>query len=223
MKWDLKRHLFALAMVAVTLAAAMYYSPVLPDSVPSHFNTEGIADHWSPKSLVIAFCILAPLGIFALLTFVPLIDPFWKRIQGKYNLFLVFRDIAMGSMVYFSIVVYISAVEGTYASNLSGFGFGLMFVLFGNYLPRLPRNFFFGIRSPWTLASEEVWKRTHRVSGWLFVIAGLVIAILSFTRIPQHLVLLVVLSPVVLFSALIYPYVLHRKLEHEAAARIPQL
>lgn len=118
MKWDWKRHVFALALIVVGCVAAWYFSSILPDTVPSHFNTEGTADQWSPKSQLIALGIAVPVGLFILLTFVPLVDPFWRRIQSKYNLFLIFRDIAMGAIVYFTIVEYLSASEGSYAANM---------------------------------------------------------------------------------------------------------
>ena len=223
MKWDLKRHLFALAMIVVAVLVAVYYASVLPDVVPSHFGADGSADQWSPKSGVILLGIALPVGTFLLLTFIPLIDPFWKRIQNRYNMFLVFRDIALGCMVYFALVIDISAKEGRFAMNMAGLGFGILFILLGNYLPKLPRNFFFGIRSPWTLANEEVWKRTHRVSGWLFVVSGFLIALLSFSSLPQHVVLLAVLIPLVFFCGFIYPYALYRKLEREGGESVRQL
>ena len=223
MKWEWKRHIFALALIVVAGVAAWYFWDILPDTVPSHFNTDGSADQWSPKSYVIALSIAIPVGVFLLLTFVPLFDPFWRKIQSKYNLFLIFRDIAMGAIVYFTIVEYFSAREGRFAANLSGLGIGLTFIFIGNYLPKLPRNFFFGIRSPWTLASEHVWKRTHRMSGWLFLVAGAVIVVLSFSQIPQHILLLTVLLPLIVFCGFVYPYALYRKLERGADGQGPQL
>jgi len=223
MKWDFKDHLFALAMIVSLCLASVYFSSILPETVPSHFNIDGIADKWSSKSEVMFLGIAAPVGVFVILTFIPLIDPFWKKIQSKYNLFLVFRDIALGAVVYFVIVGYLSARDGTYAANMSGLGRGLFFIILGNYLPKLPRNFFFGVRTPWTLASEQVWKRTHQISGWLFVAGGLIMAILSFSPLPQYIVLLTVLFPLVLFCGFLYPYFLYRKLEKEAGEQVPQL
>ena len=223
MKWDARNHVFALAMILVAGLSAMYFSPILPDTVPSHYDINGTADRWSPKSQVIIVGVTAPVGVFVILTFVPLVDPFWKRIQNKYNLFLVFRDISIGFIVYFSIVGYVSAREGALATNMVVLGFGVLFMFLGNYLPKLPRNFFFGVRTPWTLASEQVWKRTHRISGWLFVASGLVMAILSFSRLPQYAVLLAVLIPLVLFCGFVYPYFLYHRLEREGEKQLPQL
>ncbi len=223
MKWDLKSHLFALAMIIVAGVAALYFSAILPDTVPSHYGTEGIPDQWSPKSELIILGVASPVGLFLVLTFIPRIDPFWKKLQSKYGLLLIFRDIAMGAVVYFAVIGYLSAHDGKYAANMSGLGIGLTSILVGNYLPKLPRNFFFGIRSPWTLASEEVWKRTHRISGWLFLVGGIIIAILSFFPFPQHIVLLSVLLPLVVFCGVVYPYALYRKLERGPGEHGPQL
>jgi len=223
MKWDLGRHVFAAAMIVVSVLASLYFSTILPDVVPSHFGINGAADQWSPKSQIFLVGVGAPLVVFVVLTFVPLIDPFWKRIRGKYNVFLGFRDIAIGVLVYLVIVGYVSAKEGAYESNFAGLGMGLLFILFGNYMPKLPRNFFFGIRTPWTLASEQVWNQTHRVSGWLFVLAGIVMAGLSFSRIPQYLIILAVLIPLVLFCGFIYPYAIYRKLERGEGGDVVKL
>ena len=223
MKWDPKRHMFAVAMIIISVLASIYFSTILPDVVPSHFGINGAADQWSPKSQIFLLGVGVPLAVFLVLTFVPLIDPFWKRIRGKYNVFLVFRDIVVGVLVYFVIVGYVSAKEGAYESNFAGLGMGFLFVLFGNYMPKLPRNFFFGIRTPWTLASEQVWNQTHRVSGWLFVAAGIVMAGLSFSRVPQYLVILTVLTPLVLFCGFIYPYAIYRKLERVEGSDVAKL
>jgi uncharacterized membrane protein len=223
MQWDLNKHLFALAMIVAAGLAAVYFSTVLPGVIPSHFAADGMPDRWSPKAEVILVSVGIVVGIFVLLTFLPLVDPFWKKIQGKYNLFLIFRDIAMGSAVYFTVLVYVSARERAFATHLTSLGFGLMLMLIGNYLPKLPRNFFFGIRTPWTLASEQVWKHTHRLSGWLFVLGGGILVIASFTQIPPATALLTVLVPLVVFCSLVYPYFLYRKVEREGKARIPQL
>lgn len=215
MKWRLKRDIFALCMIAAICIMTIYFSSILPEIVPSHFNAEGTADRWAPKSTVLLLGLGVPVVLYLLLTFIPFIDPFWRRIQPKYDIFLLFRDMAMAFFVYFALVEYVSASEGRFQTSMFGAGFGILFIVLGNYLPKLPRNFFFGIRSPWTLASETVWKRTHILSGWLFVVAGVLITLLSFTSLPLHILLLVVLLPVVLYCGIIYPYFLYRKLQRD--------
>jgi uncharacterized membrane protein len=135
----------------------------------------------------------------------------------------VFRDIILLFMVFIFTVTLFSARTGRLNTNLFGIGFGLLFILLGNYMPRLPRNFFFGIRTPWALASEVVWRKTHIVAGWLFVTGGAMIILLSLFGLPTHIVLLAVLFPVVLVSAFLYPYFLYRKLQREGESPTPDL
>jgi uncharacterized membrane protein len=112
-------------------------------------------------------------------------------------------------------LVYMSAKVGSLRTDVLGIAFGLMFIVLGNYLPRLPRNFFIGIRSPWTIASETVWVRTHRISGIWFVVAGVLLIVLNLLKVKLHISLIFVLTPLFLYTAIIYPYFLYKKLEKE--------
>ena len=223
MKWNFKRDIFALSMVLVSFIIIIYFYPILPNVVPSHFNAEGIPDGYSSKSTFIALGAGIPIAIYFLLTFIPFIDPFKKKIEKNYNIFLLFRDIAITFVVFMMLLNFVSAKEGYFRSDLFGIGFGLLFVLLGNYLPKLPRNFFFGIRSPWTLASETVWYKTHRISGSLFVAAGLIIIFLTIIKIQLVFSLTIVLTPLVVFTAFIYPYTLYKKFQRNGTLNKPDL
>jgi uncharacterized membrane protein len=152
-----------------------------------------------------------------------MIDPFWKTIQKKYNVLLLFRDILMLFMLFLLIMTFLSAHTGRLNMEFFGVGLGMLFILLGNYLPRLPRNFFVGIRTPWTIASDLVWKKTHIVGGWLFVAGGVIICLLALLGLPMHIVLLSVLVPVFVISSLIYPYLLYRKLQREGGSSTPDV
>jgi len=82
-----------------------------------------------------------------------------------------------------------------------------LLVVIGNYPTKFPKHFFVGIRTPWTLASDEVWFKTHRLAGWLFSIAGVAMFIGALIGVPMAplivLVLAAALMPVV-FSLLCY-------------------
>ncbi len=223
MRWNLKRDAIALLSIAASVGLSWYFLPGLPEQVPTHFGFDGTADSYSPKGWAAAFAIGGTALLYLLLTFLPRIDPFWKKIQPRYNVLLLFRDIVMVFMVFLFIATVLAAPTGKLDMNLFGTGFGLLFIVLGNYLPRLPRNFFFGIRNPWTIASEEVWKRTHIVSGWLYVAGGLLIILLSILGLPMHVALLSVLVPLFLYSGLIYPYFLFRKLQRGSNSTTPDL
>jgi len=223
MRWNVKREIFPFVIIALFVILSIYFYPILQERIPSHFNLNGMPDKYSPKSHVVWLNLGLAAFIYLLLTFIPFLDPFWKRIQNKYNVFLMFRDFALLFFLFFYLLELFSAKEGRFARSVYGVGFGLLFIFLGNYLPKLPRNFFFGIRSPWTLASEIVWKKTHILSGWLFVLAGIMIIILSLLKVNLFFSLIVILVPVILYSSIIYPLYLYKKLQKAENNKVPQL
>ena len=88
---------------------------------------------------------------------------------------------------------------------------GLLFVVIGNFLGKVRKNFFIGIRTPWTLASDEVWSRTHRLGGWMFVAGGIVMIVGAFAGLPVLGVIAVVLA-IALYPVL-HSFLLYRRLE----------
>lgn len=223
MKWSLKRDAFALILIAISIIIAIYFYSNLPQTVPSHFNSNGIPNSYSSKLSLVLIGTCIPIVTYFLVTLSPFIDPFKKKFEENSHIFLLIRDIVIGFMVFMMSLVFISAKDGIFRSDLFGIGFGLLFILLGNYLPKLPRNFFFGIRSPWTLASEVVWFRTHRISGSLFVAGGILFIILTLLKVNWVISMIVILTPLVLFTAFIYPYLLYRRLQREGKLDKPVL
>jgi len=217
MKWNFRKNIFALSLLVLFIIISLYYYTILPQTVPCHFNANGIADNYSSKTSLICIGISIAVSLYILLTFIPMIDPFKKKIDSKYDTFLLFRDIVMAFILIILVLTYMSAKNGSIRTDILGIAFGIMFIILGNYLPRLPRNFFFGIRSPWTIASETVWVRTHRISGIWFVVAGILLIALNLLKVKLHISLIVVLTPTFLYTAIIYPYSLYKKLEKEGA------
>jgi uncharacterized membrane protein len=215
MKWNFRRDIFALSLLILFIIISLYYYTILPQTVPCHFNSDGIADNYSSKVSLIFIAISVAISIYIFLTFVPMIDPFKKKIEPKYHSILMIRDIAIAFILIMLVLTYMSAKEGSLRTDILGIAYGIMFILLGNYLPRLPRNFFFGIKSPWTIASETVWVRTHRISGIWFVVAGILLIVLNLLKVKLYISLIFVLTPTILYTAIIYPYFLYNKLEKE--------
>lgn len=90
-------------------------------------------------------------------------------------------------------------------------GLGLFLVIAGNLMGKLTRNFFVGIRTPWTLASDEVWLRTHRLGGKILVLAGIVVFVLGLLGVRAPWKLVVILVAVSIPVA--YSYVIYRRIE----------
>jgi uncharacterized membrane protein len=130
----------------------------------------------------------------------------------------VLKVTVLALMLFIGVLVLRAAKTGGELSPSALFaGMGVLFVVMGNLLGKVTRNFFVGIRTPWTLANEEVWNRTHRLGGKLFVVAGLVVVAAAFTGVSMWPVFIAIglagLIPIV------YSYVLYRRLEPAAAGR----
>ena len=223
MKWTLKKDVFAFFILLIILLLSIIYYPLLPAQVAYHFNFNGEADNMTSKLTFTVTAVISAIGLYLLLTFIPFIDPFRRKISEKYDLLLLFRDFCMAFIMFEYFVNIISVIKGKFQEDLFGIGFGVLFILMGNYLPRVPRNFFFGVRTPWTLASENVWVKTHRVSGWLFVIGGIIIVILSAFQISLSLSLGVVMTPLLIYCAILYPLFQYRKEMDMTGTKTPEL
>ena len=207
------------ALALANLIAFALLLPAMPDQLPSHWGISGAVDGWSDKEVTIVLAAM-PLVFVALLFIVPRIDP--KRhnfasFSGIYRSFtaaVCLLLIAVTWMGPFTAWGYLSPDSGIVSTLLFGF-FGLLFIGLGNYMPRIRPNFTFGIRTPWTLASEEVWRSTHRASGPVFVVAGIatLIAALVATSMPTvtFAVMLISVLGATAFAG-VYSYLQWRKL-----------
>ncbi len=151
MVWKLKREVLPLFVIVIFITFSIYAYSKLPDSIPSHFNGHGKPDQYMQKLnfMLIFFSLI--IALYLVLTFIPLIYPFWKNIQPKYTLFLLLRDFVLLFFLYIYGLALSTGKKGYIETKFIGIGLGLLLVLIGNYLPKLPRNFFFGIRTPWTI------------------------------------------------------------------------
>jgi len=216
MGWQLKRELFAFLIIGAVIVLALTVGPALPELVPSHFNVDGNADAYLPRTDFLWMIVGITIGLYALLTFLPFVDPFWKRIRPRYHLLLLFRDFTLAFVLVMFLMTFLAAEDGRLPLPIFGIALGVLFALMGNYLPKVPRNWFFGIRNPWTLASEVVWEKTHVLGGWMFVATGVLMVLLSLAGVPLQFALPITLGPTVLLAGLIYPYVIWRQLQKNA-------
>ncbi len=157
------------------VVAAFVIFPLLPERVPMHWNAAGEVDRYGSR-FTGAFAIpFLTVGIYVGMLLLPLIDP--RR--ANYTKFqTAYRALRTG-LVLFLTVLYAAVTASAlgYDVNISRvipMALGVFFIIIGNYLTQVRHNYFVGIRTPWTLASEEVWRRTHRLGGFLFVAAGII-------------------------------------------------
>ena len=212
MKSSWKRELFGLTVLAVMAVVAIHYYPLLPDPMPSHFNLQGKIDGWMGKTsffLMMAGVLVLP---YLLITFLPFIDPLRKKIEPRFKVLLFLRDVLL---VFFSAIFFLNfraAFEGRLPADLSGIAIGLLLIIVSNYMPKLPQNWFIGIRTPWTLSSEIIWRKSHILGGWLFTLSGIIYVVCTLLKTSTVIPISSIIFAAVL-SGFIYPFYLYKRNE----------
>ena len=203
-----------LLWLLVFLAGAVAY-PHLPEQVPSHWNVQGQIDAYSSRTWAVVFLPLITAGLYLLMLVVPLIDP--RR--ANYTAFAgSYRTIRL------SLVTLMAGIQAMVLLTATGHplrvdlfvpaGVSLMFMVLGNVMGQIRHNYFVGIRTPWTLASETVWRKTHRMGGYAFVAAGLAgLAGLFFPPLARMIIFISATTGAAILS-IVYSYRAYRQEEH---------
>jgi uncharacterized membrane protein len=195
-----------LIVAGIALAAAIWAYPQLPPRVATHWNFRGEADGYSGR-FVAAFVFPLAILLFAGLAHVfPKIDP-----KGKnYPKFDDTYWLLINGVLIFAGVMHLALLGNAIGAPVSirrvmPVALGFLFIVVGNYLSRVQPNWFLGIRTPWTLSSDTVWRKTHRLGGRVFVIAGVLFmasALVPRARdaVPLAVVIIVLVMTPVLYS-----------------------
>lgn len=198
-------------LAAVATTTAVYAD--LPEMMPTHWNAAGEVDGWSPRAPAVAVGLLMPIAIFFLMEWLPRFDPHranYARFGGAYFILRLAISLMLVGL-YFVMLLW--ALDIPLAmERVVPVALGLLFMVMGNVLGQVRRNYFVGIRTPWTLASEETWRRTHRLGGRLFVLAGLMMTasgLLFSGTLTMILTLVGVLGVVV--ATFVYSYLVFKQ------------
>ncbi len=198
-------------LIIITLISAVYFYNVLPEQVITHWNFAGEADGYSNKSVSVVMIPLIMILMYFLFQWLPKIDPKkrnYKDFKSTYKIFQLVI-IAFFAIIYF-IINLINLGFDISVTKLITFLVGLMFVIFGFILKDVKPNWFIGIRTPWTLSSEKVWKKTHQFGGKIFMITGLLFVISGFVTEGIAIAMFVVILALV-FSIMLYSYLEYKK------------
>jgi uncharacterized membrane protein len=206
--------IWTIIVMQVIIAVVAY--PFLPPIVPIHWGANGQVNGYGSKLILCAMFPLLSLGVYGLLRVLLGIGP---RLGSRANLA---SNLHLGNILSVGILLFMLIIQLVIIANGLGIstdigstfvislGISLLFIFVGNYLGKVRRNFWMGIRTPWTITSDIVWERTHRLGGWLFVASGLLGIPLSF--VPEVRVWGITVS-ILLVSAflVVYSYVCYRQ------------
>jgi uncharacterized membrane protein len=174
-----------LVLLLAATAFSVWAYPQLPATVATHFDIDGTPNGWSSRLtavLLVPALALLLVGVFAV---IPRIDPrranyalfgstYWSILNALLILLAGIHVVVLGKALGWPVDI----------GRVAGLGIGALFIFMGNLMTRMRPNWFMGIRTPWTLSSETVWRKTHRFGGVAFALAGGIIAASSLVHAP---------------------------------------
>ena len=202
---------FEMLLIAAALVATAVAYPQLPASVPMHWNVRLQPDLFGPRWTLYLFGPGIMAAVMGLTWLFPRLSPKRFGIDGFWHTYHLVLLLLFGVMTYFFAVLLwsdcgrpIDVVRAIFC------GVCLFIVLLGNVMGKLRRNFYLGVRTPWTLASERVWNATHRFAARMTVAGGLVALALSLTGLYLWAVLFIALPAL---ASVVYSLVYYKQLE----------
>jgi len=206
-----KSTLSIIGIITLSFILSIYLYPRVPEQMATHWDASGEVNGYMSKFWGLFFMPLIMAGLALLFLAVPRIDPrkanfekFSRRYEGFIVLMLLFLLAVHVQVLLWNIGIEISP------NSVLPVGIGLLFYYIGILTENAEQNWFVGVRTPWTLSSKKVWKRTNRLAGKLFKIAG--IAALFGLFFPELMVYFI-LGPALLvaFVTVFYSYLEYRK------------
>lgn len=207
--------IWTLILVIGVIVVGVALSSQFTDPMAVHWNVQGEADGYGSRFMGIWFLPLITIGLSLLLLGIPTIDPLRKNIEKfrkEYNLFILLF------VIFFAYLQVISLLYNLgWQFNLLALltpAFGGFFYYIGVMLAKAKRNYFIGIRTPWTLAHEDVWNETHRVGAMGFKMSGV---LTIFGVVFPNYVIWFMMIPLLLvaFGTIVYSYFVYRKFHPE--------
>lgn len=206
----------ALIVMFLLLAASMIYAlivnPHLPDTVPVHWNIHGKVDGYGPKWMDL-FLVPGVMALMIVLYFaLPFLSPKQYKIEPFQETYSEIMTLIVAFLGYIHVVLVQAALHPEMdMGRILVAGMMLFLAALGNFMGKVRRNFWMGIRTPWTLASDRVWVATHRLAGRLMVGAGLIGAVAVFSGAPLMWVFILMLAA--MLYPVIHSLILYKRIE----------
>jgi len=201
-----------ITIVTIPFIYLAYIWNMLPKQVPLHWNINGEIDRYGSKLELLLIPILLPLLIYVIFLIIPIIDP-KKRIKkmGKkyYNLKFL---LTLFMSTFAIIIIYYAQNKSITNPNYLVLIVGILFIILGNYYKTIKPNYFLGIKTPWTLESDVIWKKTHYLAGILWFIGGILIMILSLILDTKwNFRIFIGITIVIALIPILYSFILYKK------------
>ena len=176
-----KKEVLPIVLIIIISAIGAYLYPQLPELVPSHWGINGEINGWASRTFAVIFFPVLILGLYLLMSFLPLMDPHRSNIEAFATWYFWFKTalvVFLGSLYLMTLAAGLGWEVN--AQRYVMLGIAVLFLLIGLALPEMKKNYMIGIRLPWTLHSDVVWSKTNKLGGKLFLALALVAAVAAF-------------------------------------------
>ncbi len=198
------REVIFLLLVVLTFAVGIILYPSLPERMATHWNINGEANGFSTRAFGVFFMPIMSLFLAILLLSIPRIDPLRENIEKfrKYYDWFIIIMLFFFLYVHSLTLIWNLGIEFDMTRMMLP-AMGIIFYASGIMMEKSKRNWFIGIRTPWTLSSDRVWDKTHKIGSRLFKLSG-VLAIIGifFGKYSIYFIL----GPVLLSSIFVFIY-----------------
>ncbi|HEY3279878.1 MAG TPA: SdpI family protein [Gemmatimonadales bacterium] len=203
---------YGLWVAALAVVVSVWAYGRLPDTVATHWDLRGQPDGYSSRLWAVTVMPVLVLLLTGLFRLFPKVDPKGANYDKFLDTYWLIAN-AVLTLVGLGHVLIVANGMGysVQVDRLLPVGLGLLLAFLGNYMTRVEPNWFVGIRTPWTLSSDAVWRRTHRTAGWLFAFGGLMIAVAAFLPRPTFLPLTAAVLVVASAVPVVQSYVLWKR------------
>lgn len=209
-KSSFKTEWFSLALIILAFIAGTYFYQLFPDSVPTHWNLRGEANGFSRPWLAAFLLPIIMAGIYLLFTALPYLDPRREQYEKFAKVYHQFKDVIMAFLFATFIIASLKASgQNANISFIVPALVGLLFIFLGSIMNKIKSNWFFGIRTPWTLSSEAVWDKTHQAASRFFYPAGLLLAATALVPGFIKIVFLTAAILLIAFGLPLYSYLIY--------------
>jgi uncharacterized membrane protein len=212
MKLSWRTELPQLLLIAAMFALAAGCWSHAPEKMPIHWNFRGETDAYGGKFAGLLLFPLIATGIYLLMLVVPLVDPGRPNYRNFARAFNVFRIV---------IVLFLAVVYGVTLLVAFGHHVNLIMIVFlataglflviGNFMGKIRPNWFFGVRTPWTLSSKLSWDKTNRLGGWSFMLMGVLFAFAAVVQAGWMFVAAVGATGICAAWMIVYSYLVYRR------------
>ncbi len=204
----------AIVIIVMQILVAVVTYPFMPPMVPSHWDAAGNVNGYTPRLLNAILLPGISISIYLLLRILTSVSPRLGNQSQRSNKNLI--NLFLVAILLFMFIVQMAATAIALGAHIDitiiiSLALSLLFIFLGNFLGKLRRNFWGGIRTPWTITNETVWERTHRLAGILLVLGGLlgiVVSFIPFIRLYGVIVIVLAAS----FIPAIYSYVVYQRI-----------